>query len=566
MYYHVKKDIAIFGGSNNPNGGYGGHEYNFVWPYWEQNPEALKRFAHGVWNGHIKNKKTGHFNRHSNQNGGGMEFPQTGSCFMEVWAREYGRSGDAQMKTSIQTLLKLFRSMRHPRTGAMAWCTAEGADRREVSTPIHNLLMATTLQDAAGHVQERDPTLAEDLRKFVRFIDDEYLSNDYDYILDVAGKGILSWYTVAERIARPEGMMAAPKGVDASVGFPVKTADGKPASSLDYLTPWFPGRSYAEFSILLKERHLRCEAKHKSTYRRALLDIADIYMSIGPEVQFAQYPDNVSDVVELLRYVYKLTDDVAYLHRADQIMRLGLQLFFDETSPLPKITNFDDWYESSAKNESSVHILRQMLELSLDLKAIPKSQRTASRAVAKERSGAWHVRLETLTPDMIFLYGPQNQHELYLSQTRGSGAWYINLSDTITRIPTAAEADKLNGRMKDFTGKGHTTASIAYGGFKDVPRQVTLVIRNSGKKVALVQVEATLHDTYHDNGQVTTAKELKPGEQGSFVLTAAAKKWIRRLAVTSDNNANLDIKQFAFTMIPRSNLTPCSMESKKDDK
>ena len=118
--------------------------------------------------------------------------------------------------------------------------------------------------------------------------------------------------------------------------------------------------------------------------------------------------------------------------------------------------------------------------------------------------------------------------------------------------------------MKQFTGKGHTAASIAYGGFKDVPRQVTLVIRNTGKKVELVQVEATLHDTYHDNGQVTTAKKLKPGEQGSFVLTAPSLKWIRRILITSENSdRDLHIEQFAFVMIPRSELYHGNKKSDK---
>jgi hypothetical protein len=550
MYYHVETDQGVYSA-----GRYGGHEYNYVWPYWEQNPEALKRFAHGVWNQHVKNKKTGHFNRHSNDGKSGMEFPRTGSCFMEVWAREYGRSGDPQMKTAIQTLLKLFGSMRNPQTGAMAWCTAEGADRREVANVSMNLYMATTLQDAAGHVDKRDPELAEELRKLVRFIDDEYLSNDYDKILDIAGKGILSWYTLTDRTCMAKGFTPPPDGVDASIGFPLTSPDGNPAASLYYLTPWFPGRSYAEFALLLRDRHERCEKKHTQTYRRALIDIADIYMTINPEIQFAQYPDNISDVVELLRYVYKITDNVAYLHRADYIMRLGLRLFFDKTSPLPKITNFDDWYESSAKNESSVEILRQMLELSLDLKTLPEMQRRAPHAVAEERADMWHARLDRLTENMILRYGPEKQHKLYLSQSTGENGWQISLSDTITRIPTAAEADEINGRMKQFTGKGHTISSIDYGGFKDVPRQVTLVIRNSGKKIALVQVEATLHDTYHDNGRQQSSKTIKPGQRETFVFTAPAYKWIRRLSVTSDNgSSDLSLERFAFVMTTRNKL------------
>jgi len=430
-----------------------------------------------------------------------------------------------------------------------------------------NLSMATTLQDAAKHVAKRDPKLAREMREFVRFIDDEYLSNDYDHILDVAGKGILGWYRVTDRSARPEGMTPAPDGVDTSVGFPVQTADGQPAASLYYLTPWFPGRSYAEFGIKLKKRHLRCEAKHRSTYRRALIDIADVYLTIGPEVQFAQYPDNVSDVVELLRYVYRLTHEVTYLHRADQVMRMGLQLFFDETSPLPKITNLDDWYESSLKNESSLEIFRQMLELSLDLEALPQSQRTAPQVVTEVREGLWHAKVDGAASGVRLQYGTEKQHTLYLSQRKGPDHWRMTLSDTITRIPSVEEADRLNGRMDKFTGKGHTMASIAYGGFKDVPRQVMLVMRNTGKKTTTVQVTATLHDTYHDHGQVQSDKTLKPGEEGRFVLNAPAKRWIRHLAIASENDiTDLSLDDLAFAVSPRSQLHTAATIPKKEDR
>jgi hypothetical protein len=566
MYWDVHKDQPIYANTGSPDGGYGGHEYNFVWPYWKQNPEALKRFANGIWDHQITDQKTGRFSRHAeyHKHGPGneaFEFPSTGACYMDAWAREYGRSGDAEMKKAIQTLLGRYRSMRDPKTGAMAWCTAEGIDRREVACVPMNLFMATTLQDAAAHVEQRDPELAEELRKFVRFLDDEYLSNDYDKILDVAGKGILTWYTLADRVCMPKGIVSPPEGVDASVGFPLISLSEKPAASLYYLTPWFPGRSYAEFGLKLKDRYERCETKHKSTYRRALFDIVDIYMTIGPEVQFAQYPDNISDVVELLRFVYKLTDEVAYLHRAEQMMRLGLQLFFDETSPLPKISNFDDWYESSTKNESSVEMLRQMLELSLDLKKLPEEQRSAPQLQTEEQSGKCYAELDTASTDVILRYGENKEHGLYLSQSRNSDEWKVRLSDVITRIPSVEEADELNGSTDKFTGKINATTNIAYGGFKDVPRQVTLVIQNTGKKSATVQVTANLHDTYHDNGQVHNEKTLKSGEEGAFVINAPSLKWIRSLLIKNSNGSDgLQLKSFAFDMLPRSQLA----ESKKE--
>jgi len=600
MYWDVHKDQPIYASTGSPNGGYGGHEYNYVWPYWEHNPEALQRFAHGLWKHQIADQKNGHFSRHAlyHKHGPGnelFEFPRMGSCIMDIWARECGRSGDSEMKQALRTLLKLYRSMRDRKTGAMAWCTAEGADRREVANVGMNLFMATTLQDAAAFVDARDPALAEEMREFVRLMDNEYLSNDYDKILDVAGKGILTWYTLADRTCMAKGFTPPPEGVDASVGFPLTAADGRPAASLYYLTPWFPGRSYAETALLLWSRYERCEEKHKPAYRRAILETANIYMTIEPEVQFVLYPDNIADVVELLRNAYKITGNIAYLHRADHMMRLGVRLFFDDTSPLPKITNFDDWYESSLKNESSVAILRQMLELSLDLETLAEEQRSMPTvaadttwsapealaagnltpaafaaafepAAAAGRAGSWTgAGLERPTPDVVLRCGNKNTHALYLSQADGeftakdlhAAGWRINLSDAITRIPSAAEADKLNGRMKDFTGKGYTTDHIAYGGFKDVPRQVALVLRNAGDTATRVRVEATLHDTYHDNGREHCEQELGTGEQCLCLLSAPASKWIRRLTVTSaKESGDLHLEKFAFIMASRNELTP----------
>ena len=598
MYWDVYKDLPVYTSNGSPSGGYGGHEYNYVWPYWVQNPETLKRFAYGLWNNQIADQKTGHFSRHAAYNKRGVEtgyeFPETGACYMDIWAREYGRSGDPEMKRAIQTLLTLYRSMRDPKTGAMAWCTAEGADRREVTNVNHNLRMANTLQDAAAFVEKRDIELAGEMRAFVRQIDDEYLSNEYDKILDVARKGIMTWYTIADRTYMAKSVTRPPDGADASVGFPLTTTDGRPASSLDYLTPWFPGRSYAGAALLLRDRYDRCGEKHKPTYRRAILDTANIYMTIEPEVQFVQYPDNIADVVELLRTACKLTKNTAYLHRAENMMRLGIRLFFDDTSPLPKITNFDNWYESSTKNESSVAILGQMIELSLDLKALAEEQRSVLEIVADTawrnqdalaagrvtpaqfkvafesaavagRAGSWSGDgLKQSAHDVILRYGPEHIRSLFLSQADGEftkqnlhgTAWQIDLSDAINHIPSAAEADKLNGRPARFSGKNFTTGHIDDGGFKDVPRQVALVVRNAGDTATRVRVEATMHDTYHDNGMEHCEQELPPGGKGMFILSAPSLKWIRRLAVSSANKCEMRLEQFAFITTPRSELNP----------
>ena len=78
-----------------------------------------------------------------------------------------------------------------------------------------NSFMATTLQNASVVVESRDLDLAAEIRQFVAEIDDEYLSNDYHKILDIAGKGMLTWYTIAER--KPWGLTAAPAGANTNM-------------------------------------------------------------------------------------------------------------------------------------------------------------------------------------------------------------------------------------------------------------------------------------------------------------------------------------------------------------
>jgi hypothetical protein len=67
MYWDVHKDQPIYANTGSPDGGYGGHEYgnDHVWSRWEQNPEALTRFAHGIWEHQITDQKTGRFSRHA---------------------------------------------------------------------------------------------------------------------------------------------------------------------------------------------------------------------------------------------------------------------------------------------------------------------------------------------------------------------------------------------------------------------------------------------------------------------------------------------------------------------
>jgi len=594
LHWNVHQDKAVYN-----TGHYGGHEYNYVWPYWDQNPEQLRTFAHGLWNNQITDKKSGRFSRHSpfdrRNRKTGYEFPQTASCYMDIWAREFGHSGDPEMKRALTTLLTLYRSMRHPKTKAMSWCTAKGADRVEVSCVHMNLFMATTLQDAAAFVEKRDRELAAEMRRFALQIDDEYLSHDYDKILDVAGKGILTWYTIADGALMSKSIIPPPANVkDPSIGFPLKRSDGGPAASLSHLVPWFVNRSYAGAALLLCDRYQRCANKHKTLYRRAVLETANIYMTIEPEVQFVLYPDDIASVVKLLRNSYGLTKNPAYLRRADHMMRIGVKLFFDDVSPLPKLSNFDDWYESSLKNGSSQEVLCQMVELTQDLKKLSPANRTTPEitlqkemdftpagsageyplaefvadlkaALTKNMGGVWDGSgLKKESKDVTLAYGSGSaKRTLYLSQEKGafaanrqtSAAFDISISDVVNKLPSTAEADAANnGRMTKFTGKSMAESDITYAGFKDVLINCGLLIQNDSGKAQKVVVAATFHDTYHDNGTVTIEGTVPARGTMFFGVGAPSNKYIRKLWVQSRNGSPVSIEKIGFVMKKRNAL------------
>jgi len=599
MNWDVRSDAPVYN-----DGTYGGHEYNIIWPYWENHPTNLQRFAYGLWDNQIHNQGTGNFSRHAGyfarSTASGYEFPRTGGCYIDIWAREFGRSGVPEMKQAIQTLLGLYRSMRDPTTGAMSWCTSAGEDRRDVASVHMNLAMATTLQDAAEHVDSRDPALAEEMRELARFIDDEYLSNDYDMILDVAGEGILTWYTIAERDYMAKGILPPPEDGDASIGYPLETDAGGPAASLYNLAPWFVNRSYARAALLLLDRHDRCIAAHKPLYLQAVLETADIYMTIAPEVQFVLYADDVADVVELLRRCHNLTGNAAYLRRADAMMPMGVQLFFDEVSPLPKISSFDDWYESSSKNGSSISLLEQMLELAEDLDALPPDQRTTpveplvadaamtaasdaggmtlaafhallTAAVAADLGGRWDGSgLTNSSKDVELTYGAvTNRRDLYLSQVDGvfstnvqqGVSFDLSISDVIDHIPTAEEADAANVIVPGgFTGSEYVYESILYAGFKNVLTGIGIVVSNDAAQAQEVTFEVTYYDTYHDNGSNTLTAVIPAGQSTFFGMQAPSRKCIRRVHVTSLSGTPVTLADLGFVLSPRSTLNPLPSE------
>ncbi len=552
-------------------GGGGTFEFNRPWPFWKLNSDALQLYAMGLWDHYVKDKKTGDFNRHANSNshgpGGGMEFPWPGSAMIATWTEAYLANPDPEYKRAIATILNRWESLRDPKTGRMAPCTSY----QEWVWYQGYMVAANILDDAAESMKSKDPELVAKMRDYGRAADADFLSRA-EQRLDVKRIGLVMSYR------RDNGQYNTERP-DILGG------------------PWQDRKHYAEKALLLYGRARRSDSPAvRERYHQAVLNTAEMYMSINPEVQWAVWGANMSDAIGLMFVAHDLTGNAAYLHRAEHFGRLCVDMFLDESSPLPKITSHDDFYEiERVTGKSTDAWMLDLLELDrrlalldegakctapiatnssvTELSMVPVSGMSAARwhgdlrrAITENRAGVWDcTKLSKPAASVALSYGKRGERTLFLSRRKeaisSSGGLPIDqleliASDFINKIPTLAEAMPFNGPYRrKFSGKHQEISTATYGGFKDVLDKAGLLLVNRGAKVARVTVTATLHDTWHDKDTKDYTYTLRPGEQVLVACVAPEQRFIRRLDLASDTPGAAKLTQFAYVMTPRGQLT-----------
>ena len=401
------------------DGGSGRFEYNHLWPYWKQNSEAMHRYAMGLWDHYVKDKNTGNFNRHahSHKHGpdGGMEFPWPGSSMIGTWVEAWLDKPDAEYLRAIRTILKRWESLRD-KNGHLAPCS----NYQEWTWYLGSMLAANRLDDYAELIAARKPDLARKMRDYGRKNDTAYLKVAHN-LLDIKGFGPVKSYLRATGGYNPE--------------------------RLDLIGgPWQDRKDYAGFALMLHERMKRNKLPAlQTTYRKAVLDTAEIYMSINPEVQWSVWGVNIAHAMELMLVAQELTGNGAYLHRADHFTRLAVTLLLDETSPLPKLTSHDDFYEIESITEPSTDVwLLVALDVQERLAAVGSKSDHSTRvtssitdawdsvavtgastskwrtdlktALSENRAGIWDCRKSPESSASVSLsYGEKAQRTLFLS-------------------------------------------------------------------------------------------------------------------------------------------------------
>jgi hypothetical protein len=541
--------------------GSGQFEFNHVWPYWDLDPEALQRYAKGLWDHYISDKETGDFNRHAHSHrhapGGGMEFPWPGSAMIATWTEAYLANPDPEYVRAISTVLNRWESLRDE-NGHLAPCTKYG----EWAWYLGYMMAANRLDDWADRLKPKKPELAERMRAYGKKNDAAYLKV-VDGLLDIKRIGPVKSY--------------------------LRETGGYDPERLDIIGgPWQDRKDWAGFAVLLHERMKRNDLPAlQKRYRRAVLDTAEIYMSINPEVQWAVWGVNMANAMKLMLAAHELTGNAAYLHRAEHFAGLAVDLFLDEDSPLPKLTSQDDYYEMESVTDPSGDVW-MLVALDLQERLAKLDARSRSPLVGKSgtfempasmkaafeegRAGVWEcTRLNGPAASVVLNYGEDRQKSLFLSRPEKSFESQNGLSidglglvasDVIKRIPTLDEVKPFNGAYRrKFSGKHREPSTAEYGGFKEVLDQVGLLLVNHGTEAAKVTVTTTFHDSWDDRETKEEVVTIAAGGKARVPIVAPAKQFIRRLDFSCDASASAKLEKFAFVVSPRSKLNPLSTNS-----
>lgn len=522
--------------------GGGTFEFNHVWSYWHLNRPALHKYAKGLWDHVIRDKNTGDFNRHAHSHkhgpGGGMEFPWPGSAMIATWVQAYVDEPDPEYLRAIETVLKRWETLRDD-NGHLAPCSSYG----QWAWYGGYMLAANRLDDFATLIEAKHPVLAQKMRDYGRRNDAAYLRLA-DTLLDVKRVGPIGSY--------------------------LRETGGYDPERLDIFGgPWHDRKAYAQMGEMLYERMRRSDDPAlKKRYRKAVLDIAELYMSIGPEVQWAVWGGNMASAIRLLMNAHELTGNAAYLHRADRFGRLAVRLLLDDKSPLPKITSHDDFYEiERVTGDATDAWLLAAVDLQSRLAKLDPAEQQTRRIPT--RGGVWDcTTLASPAASVSLSYGKHNARSLFLScrdkplkptNNNGIGADGLGLvfSDHINTLPTLQTAKAFNGPYRRrFSGKHREKSTATYAGFKDVLASATLTLTNHGQAPANVAVRVTHHDSWDDREVQTHTIRLDAGASTQVRCEALDKRFIRRIDIDTANNPGVSLQRLAFTMQPRSRLNP----------
>ncbi|XOV93450.1 MAG: hypothetical protein ACFHWX_01815 [Bacteroidota bacterium] len=326
-----------------------------VWPYWDKAydaaPDAVWRFTLAEWDHQINDKRTGDFSRHAgyteHKTFSGFDFPRYAGQLMERWTYSYSRPENEnrprrkELPHFIEVMFSRMKdNMAQSKSGLLIAGRASQGDHNQVVWLTSNLELARCLEVAAPIMES---ALAQEMREFAIKQDQDFLKAPHK--LDSAGGG----FAVT---------------LHADTGLPRVRSMNQPYSST-----WSSGYGYgthAGVANILFGRVGQLKNLHPqitSRYREMILKVGEKYLDSEPDTSWLLKPNEFAQVIELMLNCAALSGDSKFLDRASFFAKMGISLFFDEDSPLPKASNQNDHYESITGGPSFMYQLLKLHQL-----------------------------------------------------------------------------------------------------------------------------------------------------------------------------------------------------------
>jgi len=333
LYWDFQNEACGYGRENQDY-----HESS-VWPFWDRCyqlvPDACWKFAIGEWDHQIADKGTGHFSRHAlwSEHGpySGFEFPRYAGQMIERWVIAYNRpeNVDHQRTEELLEAMKVVYSrmeenVKLTKSGLLPAGSTSKGDHDKVVWLTSNLELARCLELA---IPLFEGELAERMRSFALKQDIDFLNAPHKFD-SVNGDG----YAVT---------------LHADTGLPRTRSMNKP-----YTSSWGSGYGYGPHSKVANvcfERHLALRTRQpelSEKYKNLALLAAETYLQSSPDTSQLLKPDVFASVIRLMLSSYELKGDRDFLERANYFAQLGIALFLDDESPLPKASNQQNHYET----------------------------------------------------------------------------------------------------------------------------------------------------------------------------------------------------------------------------
>lgn len=316
------------------------HEFFRPWVLWEQSyalaPEAVEKFALGLWNHQVVNQETGDFSRHyyhtfspNGRGQSGYQFPRHGGFYILTWAEVYRKNQNSEMLQAIETLVDFYNNNIDPVTNLIPLSTKSTS--RHSSTSC--LSLAVDLHTGAQYVPE---TLQTKMLDLADYIDEAYFSLDHN----------------------PE-----------ETGF-VEDAGtlegGELVVSNDFSSSYGANTTHAHHAMhcLIRYQQLADDNPYKERYKDLIIQTADYYL--GKEVMPVFYTTDIaSKLLALELGAYRITGDKKYLEKACRFANIfSSSAFFRNQSPLPQASTSHLQYETITLGDA---LMAQLLDLWMEL-------------------------------------------------------------------------------------------------------------------------------------------------------------------------------------------------------